>query len=302
MRTKSSLDFRTEQAHVVALGCFDGVHVGHTELIRQARRIADEASLPLAVFSFAQPPKSFFSKGPMRLLTSRDEKKRIMASLGADLFVCVPFDGSIANITAEQFFLDVLKNRLNASHVICGFNYRFGKNGLGNADLLRDLCKKSEIGISVVSPVEINGAPVSSSAIRRALEDGNVRSANLLLGRPYSISSTVVSGQQLGRTLGFPTVNQIFDQGLMPPKNGVYLSRVRIGHAVKKAITNVGVRPTVDGQTLCAETNIFDFEGDLYGKKIRVEFLEFIRPEQKFDSLEQLSAQVHRDIEKAKNT
>ena len=300
MRTRSSLDFYTEQPHVVALGCFDGVHKGHIELIRQARRIADKSFLPLAVFSFSNPPKSFFSKKPIYLLSSTTEKKRIMASLGVDLFVCVRFDENIANISAEQFFLDIIKKKLNASFVVCGFNYRFGKGGLGDTALLSELCLKNGIGISVIPPIEIDKTPVSSSSIRIALESGDVRTAALLLGRPYSLSSTVVNGQHLGRTLGFPTVNQIFDKGLIAPKNGVYLSRVRIGHSIKRGITNVGVRPTVDGHTLCAETNIFDFEGDLYGKKVRVEFLEFIRPEQKFDSLEELRKQVHRDIEKAK--
>ena len=301
MRTKLSLDFCAEQPHVVALGCFDGVHKGHTELIRQARRIANASSLPLAVFSFAQPPKSFFSSNPISLLTTLEEKKRIMASLGVDLFVCVPFNEEIASMDAERFFYDILKDKLCASYILCGFNYRFGKKGLGDTELLSELCSDNGVGLSVISPIEIDGSTVSSSAIRRALEEGDVRGAASLLGRPYSIRSEVISGQQLGRRLGFPTVNQIFEAGLITPKNGVYLSRIRVGNTVKKGITNVGVRPTVDGENLCAETNIFDFEGDLYGKKIRVEFLDFIRPETKFSCIEELSAQVHRDIEKAKN-
>ena len=301
MRTKLSLDFQAEQPHIVVLGCFDGVHKGHTALIREARRIAAGASLPLAVFSFSEPPKSFFSSEPIPLLTSLEEKKRIMKSLGVDLFVCLPFDRAIASIEAEQFFYEILKKRLAASFILCGFNYRFGNRGIGSTELLSKLCKENGIGLSVVSPIEIDGTPVSSSAIRRALEEGDVKGAASLLGRPYSICSTVINGQHLGRTLGFPTVNQIFEERLITPKNGVYLSRIRIGNTVKKGVTNVGVRPTVDGQTLCAETHIFDFDGDLYGKRIRVEFLEFIRSEQKFNSVEDLSAQVHRDIEKAKN-
>ena len=218
MRTRVSLDFQTNQPHVVVLGCFDGVHKGHSELIREARRIATNSSLPLAVFSFSEPPKSFFSPSPIPLLTSIDEKKRIMTTLGVDLLVCPPFDKSIADIDAEQFFYGIIKQKLSASFVLCGFNYRFGKMGAGDTDLLSRLCKKNGIGLSVMPPVEINGSPVSSSAIRLALMDGDVRLAASLLGRPYSIISEVVHGQHLGRTLGFPTVNQIFEDRLVTPK------------------------------------------------------------------------------------
>ena len=300
MRAQRSLDFYENQEHVVALGCFDGVHVGHTELIRIAERIAKESKRPLAVFSFEEPPRNFFCADSIPLLTSFEEKKRIMRSLGTDLFVCVRFDSDIAELSAEKFFFGILKNKLRASHLVCGFNYRFGKNGTGDTSLLKKLCEESGIALSVVSPVVIDGITVSSSEIRKMLADGNVKGAARLLGRPYSIVSKVVDGQHLGRTLGFPTVNQLFETDATPLRNGVYATRVRIGHTLKRAITNVGVRPTVDGHTLCAETNIFDFEGDLYGMRLRVEFLDFIRPERKFDSVANLSDQVHKDIERAK--
>lgn len=300
MRTRESLDFYESQAHVVALGCFDGVHIGHAELIRRAKRIAAEHALPLAVFSFEKPPRNFFCSDGIPILTPFEEKKRIMRSLGTDLFVCVRFDFDIAELSAEQFFFGILKEKLKASHLVCGFNYRFGKNGVGDTALLQRLCEENGVTLSIVPPVAIDGITASSSEIRKMLADGNLKSAARLLGRPYSIVSTVVDGQHLGRTLGFPTVNQLFENDATPLRNGVYATRVRMGHSLKSAITNVGVRPTVDGHTLCAETNIFDFDGDLYGKRLRVEFIDFIRPERKFGSVAELSDQVHRDIECAK--
>lgn len=300
MRTYTSLDFELNTQSVVALGCFDGLHVGHQALIKEARRAADKAGVPLAVFSFSAPPKSFFVEDGIPLLTDPKEKKRLMARLGVDILISVDFSLQIASMLPEEFFESVIRKKLLASAVFCGFNYRFGKGASGNADLLCSLCKRNGIDFSAVSPIEVCGITVSSSEIRALLAKGDVAKSARLLGRNYSIRSSVVNGQHLGRTLGFPTVNQLLSENAAPLRNGVYLTRTRIGRSVKRSITNVGVRPTVDGSTLCAETNIFDFDGDLYGRSIRVEFLEFLRPERKFASVEELTEQVMKDIEKAK--
>ena len=300
MKTYTSLDFKLNSPTVVALGCFDGLHIGHRVLIKKARLAADESGLPLAVFSFTKPPKSFFIPGGIPILTDRDEKKRLMALLGVDILISVDFSAEIAALSPEDFFESIIRQRLCASSVFCGFNYRFGKGAKGDSELLSRLCKESAIDFSAIPSVSVEGTTVSSSAIRDLLSEGNIRGASKLLGRKYSIRSTVVSGQQLGRLLGFPTVNQLLSPTSAPLRNGVYLTRTRVGRHVWRSITNVGVRPTVDGSTLCAETHLFDFDGDLYGRNIRVEFLEFIRPEQKFASVEELTAQVLKDIEKAK--
>lgn len=301
MITLTASDFQLNTPSVVALGCFDGVHIGHRALIKEARRAATKKKLPLTVFSFSEPPKNFFVKGSVPLLTDKKEKKRLMASLGVDIFVCVDFSLEIASLTPEKFFEDIIISRLCAREVFCGFNYRFGKDALGDAELLSKLCREKSVGFYSIPPVLLDGLTVSSSEIRSQLTSGHVAAAAKLLGRYYSVKSEVVIGKQLGRALGFPTVNQLISKESTPLKNGVYRTRTRIGHLIKPSITNVGVRPTVDGHTLCAETNVFDFDGDLYGRNIRVEFLEFIRPEKKFDSVEQLSKQVQKDIEKAKN-
>jgi riboflavin kinase/FMN adenylyltransferase len=223
-----------------------------------------------------------------------------MRSLGVDLLISTDFDSRIATLSAKDFFKDILADRLKARHIVCGFNYRFGKGGKGDVDMLGSLCREYGIELSVVPPVTLDGTTISSSEIRHALTSGDLERANLLLGRPYSLCARVIDGQHLGRTLGFPTVNQTFDAHKLLPTYGVYASRVRVDGIPHHGITNIGMRPTVGGALLCAETNIFDFEGDLYGRTLTVELLSFIRPEKKFDSVDSLSAQVHADIAYAK--
>ena len=190
---------------------------------------------------------------------------------------------------------------MKSKHIVCGFNYRFGKGGSGDTELLRKLCKKNNIGISIIPPITVDGITVSSSEIRTAIENGNVELAEKLLGRPYSLRAKVINGKHLGHTLGFPTVNQEFEGGKAVPLYGVYLTRTRIDKKTKYGITNIGIQPTVNANRLYAETNIFDFSGDLYGKIITVEFLRFLRTERKFDSVDDLKAQISNDVQKAKN-
>ena len=300
MRSYTLTSFSKKGHCVCALGCFDGVHVGHSSLIKEAIRISDELSVPSLIWSFKEPPKNFFEKNSTPILTTPKEKQETVRALGADIYVSVAFEPSIAALSAEDFFKNILIKKIGAVHIVCGFNYRFGRGGKGDTELLAKLCHENGIGLSVIPPVIINGVTVSSSAIRSYLADGRLNDANMLLGRPYSLTAKVIDGQHLGRTLGFPTVNQKFRAGKLVVRNGVYVSRILLPDNIKYGITNVGFRPTVDGNTLCAETNIFDYKGDLYGKTVKIEFLEFLRPEQKFESIEELSAQVHSDIKEAK--
>ena len=299
MKSYTLRTYKANNSCVCALGCFDGVHIGHQELINKAKEIADRVSLPLLVWSFAEPPKNFFLKNSVPLLTSSEEKRLQIRRLGADIFLSVPFDQTIASLSPEDFFENILVKKFKATHIVCGFNYRFGNGGKGDTELLSVLCKKYGLGLSVIPPVKIGDITVSSSEIRSALRVGDLTKATELLGRPYSLRSNVINGQRLGRKLGFPTINQTFPNGKLILKNGVYVTRVLWGKTARYGITNVGLRPTVDGHTLCAETNIFDFEGDLYGKTVTIEFLEFIRDEKKFSSIDELSAQVGLDIREA---
>lgn len=300
MKTYSSIRSRAQSPSVVALGCFDGAHIGHARVISSARKIADGLSLPLTVWSFAEPPKNYFSKDPVPLLTDTREKRSLMKKLSVDRFFCVRFDEKIASMSAEDFFSEILVKNIRASHIVCGFNFKFGADGIGDTKLLKALCDKSGVGLSVIEPVTLNGVSVSSSTVRQAIADGDTELVSSLLGRPYSIREKVVNGQHLARTLGFSTANQIFPENKAVPRYGVYKVHVRLGKKVMLGISNVGIRPTVNGSLLCAETHIFDFDGDLYGKYLTVEFIEFIRPEKKFNSINELETQIKKDIQYVK--
>lgn len=286
---------------VVALGCFDGVHIGHSKIISSAVAVAKERALTSVVWSFQAPPKNILSgNGATGMLTPPSEKKRLIRDLGADVMISVPFDKKIARLSPRDFFENILIKRLNAKHIFCGFNYRFGYMGSGNVGLLQSLCDEFNIALTVVDEVKTDGITVSSSAIRALLSEGKIDKAEKMLGRPFSVCGKVKDGQHLGRHLGFPTVNQDIPNGKMLLKNGVYLTRIKLGKTIKYGVTNIGMRPTVNSAKPVCETHILDFEGDLYGKYLTVEFIEFLRSEKKFDSLEELSLQVMNDIETAK--
>ena len=285
----------------VALGCFDGVHIGHSKIVSSTVAAAKEKSLTSVVWSFQTPPKNILSgTDTTGLLTPSNEKKRLMRGLGVDVMISVPFNKKIARLTPRDFFENILIKRLGAKHIFCGFNYRFGYMGSGDVTLLRSLCEEFGIALTVVDEVKIDGITVSSSAIRALLSEGMLDKAEKMLGRPFSVCGKVKDGQHLGRRLGFPTVNQEVPNGKTLLKNGVYLTRIKLGKAIKYGVTNIGMRPTVSGKEPICETHILDFDGDLYGKYLTVEFITFLRSEKKFDSLDELSLQVMNDIETAK--
>ena len=300
MKSYKTNEFFSDSPSVVALGCFDGVHIGHQTVIKRAVSIAKELSVKSAVWTFDESPRNFFTPYSSPVITDRDEKRKLMRTLGIDIFVSIPFDIETGALSPEDFFERILLQKLRAVHIVCGFNYSFGKGGAGKTDLLRTLCDENGVGLTVIESIDTNGAPISSSRIREAIESGNIEEAQKYLGRPYSINTIVIDGQKLARRLGFPTVNQVFERGILVPKSGVYITRVTIDSKKHYGITNVGIRPTVGGKTLCAETHILDFSGNLYGKKLRVEFLHFMRPETAFSSIDELSQKVHDDIATAK--
>ncbi len=292
-------DFSLSSPTVVALGCFDGVHTGHRAVISQAVELAKRLSLKSAVWCFDAPPKNFFLPNSAPVITAADEKLRLISELGVDVAVCVPFDMSIGSLSPEDFFGEILISKMRAAHVVCGFNYTFGKNGAGSTSLLARLCAERNVGFTALPPVYSDDMPISASAIREAISKGDTEAAARLLGRPFSLSGSVDNGNHLGRTLGFPTANIAIKDGAALPKNGVYLTRATFDGTARYGITNVGRHPTVLVKKPLAETYLFDFDGDLYGKEIRLEFLDFIRPEKKFASLDELKDQVSSDANKA---
>lgn len=276
----------------VALGVFDGLHLGHRAVIATARNTA--------LIGTALPTVTVFSitgigKAGGRLLTERAEKAGA-ATLGVDEWLNVPFD-TIRDLSPAAFVKEILHETLGAITVCCGENYRFGKGGVGTADDLRALCREHGIEVRVVPTVYRDGEVVSSTAVRAALADGKPERAMALLGRPYAVSFSVQKGNHLGSSWGFPTVNQPFPDGFASVKFGVYASLVVIDGMQHRAVTNVGVHPTVKENAVPqAETFVAEYDGDLYDKEVSVQLIRFLREEQRFDSVEALQAQITDDI------
>ncbi len=301
MKVYQTKNFKIEYPCAVALGCFDGVHLGHRAVIERTVGIACGSALRSAVFSFSSSPRNFFSPNSAPVITAHQEKSALIEDLGVDIFVCYPFDADTAASSPRDFFENVLIGQLGATHIVCGFNYTFGKGGKGNADTLRELCNERGIGFTQLPPIDIDGVTVSSSVIRSALEAGDMELAERFLGHTYRLAAEVSDGQHLATKLGFPTLNQVFEKNILIPKRGVYLSRATVDEKKYFGISNIGIRPTVESDILCAETHLFDFDRDIYGKRVSVELLRFMRPEIKFPSVDTLAERVREDIKTAKN-
>lgn len=246
-----------------------------------------------AVITFEEQPKK-----RQGIITGKALKEKVFASLGIDIILYLDFE-AVRELSPEQF-INLIAARFNVKYICCGYNYTFGKDARGSADTLRTICGERGIGTGCTAPVCIGGLPVSSTRIRKLVLCGNVDEASVLLGRPFAFFGEVVHGKHLGHTLGVPTINQELPENQLLPKFGVYASVTHIGEKLWPSVTNVGVKPTVisNGNAL-SETYIQGFDGDLYGKEVRVDLIEFLRPEMKFDGLEDLKEQMNRDKEKA---
>lgn len=274
----------------VALGCFDGLHLGHQKVITAARG----PGLTPSVLTFADPIGELGGKSGGQLATKR-QKLRLFDSLGVEQVYSLRFS-AIRNLRPEQFVDEVLVKVCHAEKICCGFNFTFGYRGAGTAETLRALCAARGIECEVVSAVQIAGEPVSSTRIRALVEEGEIERANRLLGRPFGFDFEVVRGRQLGRTLGTPTINQVFTPEFVLPRFAVYASLVRLNDGDYYGVTNVGVKPTVGADAPLSETWIPEYHGeDLYGENIQVELIGFIRPEVKFSGVEELQENILRD-------
>jgi riboflavin kinase/FMN adenylyltransferase len=283
----------------VALGFFDGVHVGHKAVIESAVKYSRENNIPAVVWTFVNSPK----KGSLSI-TDIDERKALFEALGVDILIAFSFSEDVKGLSKDEFVNKVLKECLNAEKVFCGFNYSFGAGGKGTPEELMRLCISQGISVEISERISVQGETVSSTKIREYIENGQTEKANVLLGRPYSINGTVSHGKKLGRTLGFPTANVDIPENKVLPKDGVYFTVTTFDERSFYGITNIGTNPTVDGKIRRAENHIFDINEineDLYGKEIKIELIRFIRGEKKFDSVEALANQVKRDIETAKS-
>lgn len=290
---------------MVAIGNFDGVHLGHQAVIAAAREAARAVSAPFAVLTFEPHPRSVFQPGapPFRLTPFR-AKSRALEELGVDLLFTLHFDLDFAKKSAEDFVAEVLIEGLGVRRVVVGYDFVFGNRRRGTADLLKAAGEQYGFGVGVVAPATGAGGVVySSTQIREHLAAGQPRAAAALLGRPWEIEGRVETGERLGRTIGFPTANILLADYLRPAA-GVYAVRAGVdeGHATHwfGGAANLGWRPTVGGTDLRLETHLFDFDGDLYGKHLRVALIERLRPEKRFDGLDALKVQIAADCEQAR--
>lgn len=285
---------------VVALGNFDGVHRGHQALLAQAQKPAGALGAPLLALTFEPHPRGFFvpDTGPFRL-TLAPAKTRLLAEHGVQAVLAQHFDAAFAALPAEAFVGDVLLKGLGARHVVCGYDFTFGARRSGNVERLRAEGKARGFGVTVLDPVMREGEIYSSTRIREALRAGMVSEAAQLLGHPWEIEGTVELGDQRGRTIGFPTANVDLGQHLRP-RFGVYAVRALVDGVWRDGVANLGRRPTFGKLKENFEVHLFDFAGDLYGKTLRVAMVDFIRPEMKFEGLDQLKAQIAADGEAAR--
>jgi riboflavin kinase/FMN adenylyltransferase len=290
---------------VIAIGNFDGVHLGHRAVIAEAKRIADAAGAPLALLTFEPHPRRFFSpSGPPFRLTPFRAKTRLIAETGVDLLFILRFDRAFAARTAEDFVADLLVAQLGARHLVVGQDFTFGRGRGGNPRLLREMGAKLDFAVSVLEPrADANGKICSASRIRDHLAAGRPRAAAALLGRDWEIEGRVRPGDRRGRELGFPTANLAIADYLHPAP-GVYAVRAWVGDGGALrwygGVANFGNRPTFDGQDWRLETNLFDFAGDLYGRHLRVALVDFIRPDAKFADADALIAAMREDARRAR--
>ncbi len=281
---------------IVALGTFDGLHLGHRAVLEKAISEGKKRRLvPIALLFDEHPKKLLCQSAPPELVTEA-EKKRMLHEMGFTL-VTASF-AELHNMTAKDFLMKIYCT-LGVRAISCGYNYHFGKGALGNTDILKSECEKLGIALFVAPKQRFEGEAISSTRIRALLENGEIKKANAMLGREFSYCFEVVSGDRRGRLLGFPTINQFFPDNFVRLRRGVYASKVCISNVWHPAVTNIGVRPTVDGESFRSETCIFGFSGDLYGLQVEVRLLDFLRDERKFDSLEALTAAIKHDGERA---
>ena len=290
-----------KEKRVIALGFFDGVHVAHGALLRRVTEVAKQLNATPAAVTFDYHPKTFVGSKPVALINTPEDRARLMESVyGIRDVIVLPFDRAMMEMPWDKFVTDILVQRFGAVHVVAGHDYRFGYKGQGDPEKLKGLCAELHIGCDIIEKVELDGVTVSSTHIRSLIEAGEMEEANRFLGHPHVLSGQVIHGKKLGRTIGIPTANLVIPDRVIVPAYGVYATRIDTGSGVYAAVTNVGTRPTVAGEGITVEPWILDFDGDLYGKAITLEFHYFLRPEQKFASLEEMKNQIHADAEQTR--
>ena len=283
---------------IYALGFFDGVHLGHQALLTACKHLAKQNNCRAGALTFASHPEALVKGKPPRLINSVEERLRILCGFGITDLQVLPFDETLRNMPWETF-LQQLLNR-GAAGFVCGDDFRFGFRGEGNAEKLAAFCKERNLPWAVVSAQNLEGVRISSTHIRSLLEAGDMETANRFLGHPHTLTGEVIHGRQLGRTIGIPTANLALPEEVICPRFGVYAATAAVDGESYLAVTNIGTRPTVEGHHITVEPWLLDFSGDLYGKQLTLHFYHFLRPEEKFASLDGLKAQIQKDALKTR--
>ncbi len=281
----------------IALGTFDGLHIGHQEVIGQMVAHCHEKGYKSVVYTFSNHPRELTRNGhKVQKLASNRDKVKLIEATGADYLLMVPFDETFMKTEPELFVKNFLIDGMNVKSLAVGFDYRFGKGAEGDVDLLKQLSARYGYELMVISPVALNGHKISSSEIRDRIKHGDMVTARAMLGRPYSVVGPVIKGKQVGRKLGFPTANILPEAHMSLIRPGVYVSYTEVGNVLYPSLSNVGYNPTFDQTELNLESFLLDFDEDIYGETIRIFFIDHIRDEQKFKSLDALIAQMNEDL------
>ncbi|MCR5404134.1 MAG: bifunctional riboflavin kinase/FAD synthetase [Butyrivibrio sp.] len=292
--------FHIEKKSAVAIGKFDGIHLGHKKLLSY---ILDQKQdgLISVVFTFDPSPEEFFTGRMVYQLFTRDEKRRAFEKMGIDILIEFPLTDTTARTEPEDFVRKILVDQINADYIAAGTDVSFGDKGRGDQHLLRSLSKELSYELMLIDKVRIDGSEISSTRVRNEVSDGNMKMASRLLGNSYFVSGVVEHGRYLGHTIGIPTVNLLPPIDKLLPPYGVYSSKVHIGEKIYDGMTNIGRKPTIsENEQVGVETYIYDFDDNLYGEFIEVELLRFVRPEMKFDSISSLKAQIENDLADAR--
>ncbi len=294
---QSTINFSTNRKTIVTIGTFDGVHIGHQFILKKLIHSAREQKNESIVLTFFPHPRMVLQQdSSIKLLNTIDEKATLLEKFGLDYLIIQPFDETFSNMSAEDFVKNVLIDKLNIHKIIIGHDHRFGKNRIADINDLIDFGKKYNFEVEQISAQEINEIAVSSTKIRKALLDGNIKLANQYLGYSYFITGIVIKGKQIGRTIEFPTANiQITENYKLLPKNGVYVVSSKIDNVLHFGMMNIGKNPTLGDNEQSIEIHFFDINEDIYNKTLQISILEHIREEQKFNSLIELKSQLEND-------
>ena len=286
------------QGTAVALGYFDGIHMGHKSVLKKALDKAEEKGLVPVVVLFDIHPRKLLSGNVPPVLTSEDKKRKLLTDMGFEIYDFNFREGM--NYEPQEFIEKILIENLGARVVSCGFDYHYGKGGKGNPETMRTALEKMGVEFYSLEPVLSGDEIVSSTAIRRFISEGEIQKANAMLGEYFSYDFPVSKGDGLGRTWGIPTINQSFPEDFIVPKYGVYVSETEVDGKTYLSVTNIGVRPTVSEDGMRSETCILDYSGDLYGKNIQVRLIKYLREEKKFPNVDELRQAIGNDIENAR--